>query len=101
MFAETFKTNNMKQKTFTLEFSEQQQKWHYNYGEVKPNTHGWVTVFENCTDLEYLIIQSYLNRLNKEKYSIGYIKQSIEELKQFMSNLMEYNITIYKTSTNN
>jgi hypothetical protein len=48
-----------------------------------------------------LIIQSYLNRLNKEKFSIDYIKESIEELKQFMTNLMEYNITIYKTSNSN
>ena len=101
MFAETFKNNNMQQRLFRLEFNEKQQNFHLDNGTHKENTYGWVTITEYCTDLEFKILESYVNRIKKNKLSVVYIKKSLEELKQFMSNLMEYNITIYKTSTNN
>ena len=93
------KTNNMTQKLFRLEFNEKQQNFHLDNGTHKENTYGWVTITEYCTDLEFKILESYV-RIKKNKLSVFYVKKSLKELDQFMSNLMKYNITIDKISKN-
>jgi len=90
----------MTQKLFRLEFNEKQQNFHLDNGTHKENTYGWVTITEYCTDLEFKILESYVNRIKKNKLSVFYVKKSLKELDQFMSNLMEYNITIDKISKN-
>jgi hypothetical protein len=90
----------MTQKLFRLEFNEKQQNFHLDNGTHKENTYGWVTITEYCTDLEFKILESYVNRTKKNKLSVFYVKKSLKELDQFMSNLMKYNITIDKISKN-
>lgn len=86
------------QRTYRLEFSEAQQHFHLdNYSHIE-NTHGWVTIVEKCTDDEFKMIEAYVNRTSREKLTVEYLRESLEELMGFIANLKEYNIEITKKS---
>jgi hypothetical protein len=84
------------EKTYRLEFNEKQQHFHLDNYTHQEGTHGWFTIFNHCTDLEFKIYEAYVNRLNKKKLTMQYLLKCAEELKGFSNNLSEYNIGIYK-----
>ena len=81
---------------FRLEFNENQQCFHHAYPQQKtePNTHGWVTITDNCSDDEFDIFEAYVSRIKKEKLTLKYVLKSFSELKGFYSNLLEYGMII-------
>lgn len=83
-------------ETFRVEFNEKGQAFHHAYAfqNKKPNTFGWKTVTEHCTDKEFMIFKAYLKREKKEKYTYEYVLKSFTELKSFWNELLNYNITI-------
>ena len=83
-------------KTYRLEFNEQQQMFHLDNYSHEENTHGWFTIFEYCTDLEFWIYESYVNRIKKKKLTKTYLLQCAKEVESFMSNLTEYKFNISK-----
>ena len=80
--------------TYRLEFNEKQQRFHLDNFTHTENTNGWVTIFDHCTDLEFRIYESYVNRIKKEKLTEKYLRQCTSELKGFISNLKEWSINI-------
>lgn len=77
-------------RTYRLEFNEQKQKFHLDNYRNRENTHGWVTIFEHCTDFEFQFFESYVNRIKKKKLTIEYLFKCADEVKGFMNNLLEY-----------
>lgn len=80
--------------TYRLEFNEDQQQFHLCNYTHDENSFGWVTIIEHCTDLEFRIFESYVNRIVQEKTTIEYLLNCSIEVKSFMNNLLEYNIQI-------
>jgi hypothetical protein len=80
---------------YRLEFNNEQQKFHLDTNNTHdPNSHGWVTVVDHCTNTEFRILEAYANRIPGQKITAEYLHQCLVEVKQFMYNLMEYNIAI-------
>ena len=50
-------------KTYRLEFNESSKNFHLDNYTHQENTHGWCTIMESCTDLEFFIFESYVNRI--------------------------------------
>jgi hypothetical protein len=85
----------LKPMRFRVEFNEDQQGFHlelHGKSMVQPNTHGWKTIIENCSDDYFKIFKAYASRLEKEKLTVDYLLQSAQELENFLKNLLEYNI---------
>lgn len=79
---------------YRLEFNEKQQHFHMdNYTHIE-NTHGWFTIFEHCTDTEFEIYESYVNRIKQKSLTKEYLLKCAIELKGFMNNLSEYKLII-------
>jgi hypothetical protein len=84
-----------KQMIYRLEFNEKYQKFHLSYNKgTEENTNGWFTIFDNCTDLEFRIYESYVNRVPKRKITKNYLLKSANEVKRLINNLLEWNIII-------
>lgn len=85
------------EETYRLEFNEKQQFFHLDSYTHKENTHGWFTIFEHCTDFEFRIYLSFVNRVKKEKLTKEYLLKCAVEIKVFMNNLLEDGLLIQKT----
>lgn len=85
------------EKTYRLEFNEKQQHFHLDSYTHKENTNGWFTVFEHCTDLDFKIFESFINRVPKNKLTKEYVLKSSKEIKGFVDNLFEYGLMVSKT----
>lgn len=81
---------------FILEFNEDQQGFHHNYYKRPENTFGWITICEHCSDLESIVFESFLNRTKEKTFTKEHVVKSFNECKQFINNLTEYNIMIFK-----
>ena len=86
------------EKLFRLEFNEKQQAFHHAYPHQnkEPDTFGWHTVTDFCSDDEFHIFEAYVNRTKKRKLTLEYVLKSFSELKGFYSNLLEYKMSIRK-----
>jgi hypothetical protein len=82
------------ERTFRLEFNEKKQKFHLDNYTHEENTNGFVTIIESCTDLEYRIFESYINKVKKRKLTVEYLLKCRHEIVGFINNLLEYNINI-------
>ncbi len=82
---------------YRLEFNEDQQAFHLDNFTHAENENGWVTIFNFCTDLEFKIYESYVNRIKQDKLTKEYLFKCAIELKGFMNNLIEYKLNISKT----
>lgn len=80
--------------TYRLEFNEEQQGFHLDNGTHEPNTYGWFTIFEQCTDFEFYLYESYVNRIPKKRLTKKYLLKSAVEVERLMSNLREYGVSI-------
>jgi len=82
------------EKKYRLEFNEKQQNFHLDNFTHEENTHGWFTIFESITGLEFKIYESFISRVPKEKLTKQYLLKCAEELKAFKKNLLKHNLTI-------
>jgi len=82
------------ESTYRVEFNEKQQCFHLDNYSHRENSFGWFTIFEHCTDLEFKIYEAYVNRIPKKRLTKEYLLKCASELKRFMINLLEYNISM-------
>lgn len=80
--------------TYRVEFNQHQQCFHFADHSDEANTNGWVTVIENCTDLEYLVFKAYYNRITQERITLEYLLQCVSEVESFMNKLIEYGLVV-------
>ncbi len=83
-------------KTYRLEFNEKQQCYHMDDGHHEPGTHGWFTISEHCSDIEFHIFDAYVNRVKIDKLTKEYLLQCLSEVEGFIKNLTEYRLAITK-----
>lgn len=79
---------------YRLEFNEKQQRFHLNNLSNEKETHGWFTVFEYCSDIEFKIYEAFVNRIPNKKLTKEYLLSCAFEFRKFMSNLLEYNLCV-------
>ena len=77
-----------------MEFSEEQQWLRMDNGTHEPNTNGFTTILEDCTDLEWKVFEAFTNRVKKEKMTTKKLLADVYEFKGFMAALSEYGIGI-------
>lgn len=76
-------------KNYRLSFNENQQTLHF----TQEDETGWVTIFENCTELEFKVFEAYVNRVHKE-LTKEYLLECSAEVKVFMKNILEAGLVI-------
>ncbi len=64
------------EKTFTLEYSEQQGSFHMNDGSHTKNTNGYRTILDNITIDEY---ERFTDRLRNRKITFAYLYKEAEK----------------------
>ena len=62
----------------------------------KPNTFEWITVFERCTDDEFWIFKSFLDRVEKKHLTKKYVLDSAIKLERFHNKLIESLYFLYR-----
>ena len=82
---------------YRLEFNEKKQHFHLANANRKPNTFGWITVFERCTDDEFWIFKSFLHRVEKKHLTKKYVLDSAIKLERFHNKLIENKLKIEKS----
>jgi hypothetical protein len=85
------KTNKQKEKikimnetvenNYRLEFNEEQQNFHFDNNYHKPNTFGWVTIMDSCSDIDYKIFDAYVNRVKINKLTTKYLLKCVLDIK--------------------
>lgn len=80
--------------SYSLEFNVNQQCFHFASKFDKPDTYGWFTITNSCTEKEFIVFECFLKRAKKENYSKEYILQSFSELNIFWNELLKNNIVI-------
>jgi hypothetical protein len=97
--ANRLQTNEAGERLYRLEFNETQQSFHLDNYTHDPDTHGWFTIADHCTDIEFWIFEAFVNRTQKQKLTREYLTRSLTELKGFLKNLSEYNLAIKSLKT--
>jgi len=82
------------EKTYRLEFNEKQQNFHLDNFAHEEGTHGWFTIFEHCTDIEFKVYEAFVNRIQNKKLTKEYLLKCAIEVKGFTNNLLEYGLVI-------
>jgi hypothetical protein len=96
-FKSTQLINNIKmEKTYRLEFNEKQQNFHLDNYTHEPNTFGWFTITDHCSDFEFKVFEAYVNRVEKHKLTKNYLLKCLSEIKGLMDNLQEYKLHIVR-----
>ena len=85
----------MKEKTYRLEYSNNQKKFFLNYNKkCRQNTNGYITIFEDITDTEYIVFYIYLLTMREEsEWSDKFVKESAIFISRFTENLLNINIS--------
>ena len=79
---------------YRLEYNEKQQHFHLDNYTHEPNTHGWFTIVDYCSDLEFKIFESYVAAREVKPYTKEFLLQCLSESKQFLEHLIEYGVEI-------
>lgn len=79
---------------YRLEFSETQQQFHLDNRNHEPNSYGWVTIADNCSDIEFEALQSYMNIYPVKRLSEKHIRKCLAEVSRFILRLTDFNLSI-------
>lgn len=82
------------QKIYRLEFNEKQQKFHLDNYTHEPNTLGWFTITDHCSDFEFKVFEAYVNRAKNDKLTKDYLLKCLAEIIGLINNLQERNLHI-------
>ena len=85
---------NKTERTYRLEFNEKQQNFHLDNFTHEEGTHGWFTIFEHCTDVEFKVYEAFVNRISNKKLTSEYLLKCAKEVQVFKNNLLEYGLVI-------
>ena len=84
----------MAEQTYILQFNENQQCFHMNLNDSEINKNGWIVISTSITDKEFSIFAAYIARIKMRRYHKRYLVNSLNEVKKFMNNLIDYNLQI-------
>lgn len=84
------------EKTFRLEFSEEQQCFHLDDMDHEENTSGYVTIKDNCTESEHEIFMCFLETISAQVLDYDLVMSKIQELIYFWEALIEHGYSIQK-----
>lgn len=84
------------ERTYRLEFNEKQQKFHLDNGSHEPDSNGWFTVFDHCSDNEFKAFKNYLIIRYCKPYTKEQVLTCGAEILMFTANLREDNLFITK-----
>lgn len=96
----------MSKEKFRLEFNEKQQAYHHAYKHQIniPNSHGWITISDGMTDIEFTIFHCFVVatldkdfelRTDKKNFTTTKeLEKCLHKLEMFAFNLLLKNITI-------
>jgi len=90
----TLKDKEYENTLYRLEFNEEKQQFHLDRFRHEENTHGWRTISDYCTDLEFKVFEAFINRKRKNKFTVEYLLKSKSELIRFWDILLEYHLDI-------
>ena len=82
-------TSGLTEKTYRLEFNINEQKFNLNNHIREEDTNGWFTIFEHCTDFEFLMFQAFVYRVPKKTLTKEYLLKEKFEIAGFMENLIK------------
>ena len=82
------------ERTYRLEFNEKQQNFHLDNFTHEKSTHGWFTIFEHCTDVEFKVYEAFVNRIPNKKFTKEYLLKCASEVRVFTNNLLEYGLVV-------
>ena len=85
----------MEEMTYRLEYSNNQKRFFLNYNRrCRQNTNGYITIFEDITDMEFAIFEEYLyTAREKSEWSDKFVKDSAIFIRRFTENLLNRNIS--------
>lgn len=88
----------MKEMTYRLEYSNNQKRFFLNYNRrCRQNTNGYITIFEDITDVEFTIFEEYLfTAREKSEWSNKFVRDSAIFISRFTKNLLNRNISFSK-----
>lgn len=88
----------MKEMTYRLEYSNDQKRFFLNYNrKCRQNTNGYITIFEDITDMEFAVFEEYLfTAREKTDWSDKFVKDSAIFINRFTKNLLNRNIIFSK-----
>ena len=86
------------ERTYRLEFNQQKQHFHLDNYSHPENTHGYITVYEACTDFEFKVFEVFINSLTLGNLSNEKVLSLAFQLKRFHTDLLKNNISIIKKS---
>ena len=84
--------------TYRLEYSNDQKRFFLSYNRRnRQNTNGYITIFEDITDLEFAVFEEYLYTARKKsEWSDKFVKDSAIFIRRFEKNLLNRNISFSK-----
>ena len=84
--------------TYRLEYSNEQKKFFLNYNRrCRQNTNGYITIFEDITDMEFAVFEEYLFTMReKAEWSDKFVIDASVFIAKFIRNLLDRNIIFSK-----
>ena len=88
----------MKEMTYRLEYSNNQKKFFLNYNRrCRQNTNGYITIFEDITDVEFAVFEEYLYTMrDKSKWDNKFVIDASIFIPKFTKNLLNRDIIFSK-----
>lgn len=88
---------NPEMKYFILEYNTEQGCIHHNYyykQTSKPNTYGWFSVIEKCTNEIGYLFEMFIDYKSGKNYTKKYLIQEANRFKRFMEEMERLNIEV-------
>ena len=79
---------------YRLEFNEKQQQLHLDNYTHEEQTHGWITVYKCCTDLEFWVFRSFLEANITGRKTNQNVLECASKYEAFMKNLVQNRLQI-------
>ena len=88
----------MKEMTYRLEYSNNQKRFFLNYNRrCRQNTNGYITIFEDITDVEFAVFEEYLYTMrDKSKWDNKFVIDASIFIPKFTRNLLDRDIIFSK-----
>ena len=88
----------MREMTYRLEYSNDQKKFFLNYNRrCRQNTNGYITIFEDITDMEFAIFEEYLFTARvKSEWDNEFVIRASTFITKFTRHLLDRNIIFSK-----
>ena len=83
-------------KMYRLEFNEKQQLHLDNYSHEE-QTHGWITVYKYCTDVEFWVFRSFLEANITGRKTNKNVLECANKCESFMKILVQNRLQITRS----